>query len=169
MTEPERDGRRRDSDELGNAVRDDQCHIPRRYPVANPERKSGQQDNKIAEGYVRDECSRSMRRICSKGAAPMSTPHEEAATASTGTTMAFRWVRRPGGTDRARQLSGEGRKHDRGPCYPPPLAGPYRQAKVDAVTAGMGSLELRIKAIESLETALGLGFQVNLAGVAEQR
>jgi hypothetical protein len=43
------------------------------------------------------------------------------------------------------------------------------QAKIDAVTARIGLIELRIKAIESLGTALGLDFQVNPAGLAEQR
>ena len=52
MTEPEGDGHQRDPDEKGDAVRDDQHHVPGCYPVGNPQQESGQQDHEIAEGYI---------------------------------------------------------------------------------------------------------------------
>src|SRR5215472_3081887 len=61
----------------------------------------------------REDCSRSMRRICRTGERPITTAHDEAATARIVVAMALLRVRRPGYADRARQLPGEGRKHDR--------------------------------------------------------
>ena len=48
--EAERHGHQRESDQQGDAVRDDQPHVAGGYPVGDPEHEAGQQDREIAEG-----------------------------------------------------------------------------------------------------------------------
>src|SRR5690349_3153825 len=100
-------------DEQGDGVGDHQCHDPGRRSVGDPQQESDEQNREIADGYLtggllaqhaadlqyRCDAHQHRPRRCNSG--------------EDGFSHGAPAVRRPGGRDRARQLPGEGRKHDR--------------------------------------------------------
>ena len=103
--EAERHGDQGEPDQEGDAVRDDEPHVPGGYPVGDPEQEAGQQDREVAErDFARGTLAQHAADLQNRGEAHQHAPGRGGG-GEYGDDHGVPSVRRPGRLDRARQSS----------------------------------------------------------------